>query len=88
MDMTWLKNHSVQGMLGAAMFALALVGGFSRGSLLHAASHQESMEALGLTAAPVEFATPELRLPDLQGTLMNLQDYRGKVVMLYFWTTW
>jgi hypothetical protein len=88
MDMNWFKNHRVQGMLGAATLALALMGGLSQGSLLHAASHQESMKALGLTAAPVEFAPPELRLPDLQGALVNLQDYRGKVVMLYFWTTW
>jgi AhpC/TSA family len=88
MDMNWFKNHSVQGMLGAAMLALALLGGLSHESLLHAALHQESMKALGLTAAPVEFAVPELLLPDLQGTLVNLQDYRGQVVMLYFWTTW
>jgi hypothetical protein len=88
MEMNWFKKRSVQGMLGAAMLALALMGGLSQGPLLHAASHQESMKALGLIAAPVEFTAPELRLPDLQGTLVNLQEYRGKVIMLYFWTTW
>ena len=86
--MNWLKNHRPQGVLGAAMLVLALVGGISQGGLLHAASLQESMTALGLTAIPVEFAAPELRLADVQGTLVNLQAYRGKVVMLYFWTTW
>jgi hypothetical protein len=88
MDMNWLKNHRPQGVLGAAMLALALVGGMSQGALLHAAPLQESMTALGLTAIPAEFTAPELRLPDLQGSLVNLQEYRGKVVMLYFWTTW
>jgi len=88
MEMNWLKNHRPQGVLGVAMLALALVGGMSQGGLMHAASLQESMTALGLTAVPVEFAAPELRLPDVQGTLVNLQEYRGKVVMLYFWTTW
>jgi hypothetical protein len=87
MDMHWLKNRP-QGVLGAAILALALVGGMSQGVLLHAAPIQESMTALGLTAVPVELAAPEFRLPDVQGTLVNLQDYRGKVVMLYFWTTW
>jgi hypothetical protein len=86
--MNRFKNHRLQGMLGAAMLALALVGGMSQWGLLHAASLQESMTALGLSAVPVELASPELHLPDVQGTLVNLQDYRGKVVMLYFWTTW
>ena len=86
--MNWLKNHKLQAMLGAPMLGLALVGGMSQEAILHAASLQESMTALGLTAVPVEFAAPDLRLPDLQGSLVNLQEYRGKVVMLYFWTTW
>lgn len=86
--MNWLKNHRLQGVVGAAMLALALVGGISQGRFLHAAALQESMTAMGLTAVPIEFAAPELRLPDVQGTLVNLQEYRGKVVMLYFWTTW
>ena len=86
--MNWLTNSHRQRTLGVVILAVVLVGGLSQRALLHAASHQESMKALGLTPVPVEFATPELRLPDLQGTLVNLQDYRGKVVMLYFWTTW
>ena len=86
--MNWLTNYHGQRRLGVVILAVVLVGGLSQGSLLHAASHQESMKALGLTPASVEFTAPELHLPDLQGTLVNLQDYRGKVVMLYFWTTW
>jgi hypothetical protein len=86
--MNWSKNHRLHGVLGAAMFGLALVGGMRQEALLHAASLQESMTALGHTAVPVEFAAPELRLPDVQGLPVNLQEYRGQVVMLYFWTTW
>jgi hypothetical protein len=88
MEMNWLKNPRRQGVLDAAMLALALVGGMRQEGLLHAASPQSSITALRLTAVPVEFAALGLRLPDVQGTLVNLQDYRGKVVMLYFWTTW
>ncbi len=27
-------------------------------------------------------------LPDLQGKKVSLKDFRGKVVLLYFWATW
>ena len=32
--------------------------------------------------------TPALRLPDLEGRLHALEDYRGKVVLINFWATW
>jgi len=75
-------------MLRTVFISVALVGGSAGELLLHAASLQESMTALGLSIVPGELAAPEFRLPDLEGTPVNSQDYRGKVVMLYFWTTW
>lgn len=32
--------------------------------------------------------TPELALPDLQGRVHQLADYRGRVVLVNFWATW
>ena len=31
---------------------------------------------------------PAFALPDLQGKTVHLEDFRGKVVMLFFWATW
>ncbi|MDH5526569.1 MAG: TlpA family protein disulfide reductase [Nitrospirota bacterium] len=33
-------------------------------------------------------AAPSFELPDLQGTTVTLEDYRGKLVVLNFWATW
>ena len=51
-------------------------------------------------AAPPDFASlqvqrfdppkpaPAFELPDIAGQTHRLADLRGKVVMLFFWTTW
>ncbi len=31
---------------------------------------------------------PEFRLPDLNGRMTDLADFRGKFVMVHFWATW
>jgi cytochrome oxidase Cu insertion factor (SCO1/SenC/PrrC family) len=31
---------------------------------------------------------PALSLPDLDGKMVNLEDFRGKVVLVFFWATW
>jgi cytochrome oxidase Cu insertion factor (SCO1/SenC/PrrC family) len=33
-------------------------------------------------------AAPGLALSDLQGKTVNLADLKGKVVLIWFWTTW
>jgi hypothetical protein len=39
-----------------------------------------------LASAPV--LAPDVRLPDLDGRLHALSDYRGKKVLLYCWASW
>ena len=35
-----------------------------------------------------EIEAPDFTLLDLEGNKVSLSDYRGKVVLLYFWATW
>lgn len=41
-----------------------------------------------LTAAQQPTPAPEFSLPDLDGKLHTLSEYRGKLVVLNFWATW
>lgn len=86
--MMQFRHHRLWGMLRATLLAMALIGLGTASSQLHAASLQPSITALGLTEIPGDRAAPAFRLPDLEGRMVSLEDYRGKVVMLYFWTTW
>ncbi|MBI5969401.1 MAG: redoxin domain-containing protein [Deltaproteobacteria bacterium] len=31
---------------------------------------------------------PDFSLEDLQGKVVNIQDYSGKVILINFWATW
>lgn len=42
---------------------------------------------LQITQIPREPAR-DFSLPDLNGKTVSLKDFRGKVVLLYFWATW
>lgn len=33
-------------------------------------------------------AAPQFSLPELNGRAIRLADLQGRIVMLYFWTTW
>lgn len=42
----------------------------------------------GAASASGPVAAPDFRLPDLDGNLHSLSDYRGKKVLLYCWSSW
>ncbi len=48
-----------------------------------------STEAIELTPAPeVGHPAPDFTLSDLDGNLVRLSDFQGKVVFINFWATW
>ena len=60
--------------------------------IVQAGSHAPSLGALlgdaQISAATKPVAAPPFALVDLAGGHAELDRLRGKVVLLYFWTTW
>ena len=53
-----------------------------------AAAPAADFGAVGIQTYEQPRAAPEFVLPDLEGQDVRLADQRGKVVLLFFWTTW
>jgi len=63
---------------------LARLAGF--GCLLAAAPL--AAQGSGMTAAAGTPAAPPLALPDIDGKVVDLASYRGRLVLVNFWATW
>jgi cytochrome oxidase Cu insertion factor (SCO1/SenC/PrrC family) len=44
--------------------------------------------ALGFQAYEPPKPAPAFALPDLDGKTTRLEDFRGKVLLLFYWATW
>ncbi|HEV8436851.1 MAG TPA: redoxin domain-containing protein [Methylomirabilota bacterium] len=55
-----------------------------------AASSWAAPDFAGMNIQPYDppKPAPAFALPDLDGKLHTLGDFRGKVLMLFFWATW
>jgi cytochrome oxidase Cu insertion factor (SCO1/SenC/PrrC family) len=61
--------------------ALALLVGAAGGAA-------DDFSTLGFQSYEPPKPAPDFSLPDVGGGTRALSDYRGKVVLLFFWTTW
>lgn len=48
----------------------------------------EQLSALNLYSYEETVKAPDFELPSIKGPDVTLKQYRGKVVLLSFWTTW
>lgn len=73
--------------LGALFTALVLVVGVAGPIAAETTVDHAVWEAAGVTPVPpVRVPPPTLR--DVGGRRVSLADFKGHVVMLYFWATW
>lgn len=68
--------------LAATAVALTLVMGVA------AAGAGPDFAAFGLQPYEPPKPAPDFVLPDLEGQTRSLGDFRGKVLLLFFWATW
>ncbi|MGH2668731.1 MAG: peroxiredoxin family protein [bacterium] len=76
------RLNRVWGALAAAV-GLALTLPHAEG-----ATHDGPWQALAVERPRSPLDAPPFTLSDLGGRLVSLADFRGRVVLLYFWTTW
>jgi len=58
------------------------------GKTEYQSSNQDLMGSMKIAKVTKEILAPDFMLRDLSGETIRLSDYRGKVVLLNFWTTW
>lgn len=69
-------------------FLLILITGL--GWIYHSTAFAEEdlFEILQINKFPERIAAPGFSLPTTDGEEVTLSDYKGKVILLNFWTTW
>ena len=54
----------------------------------NALANENLLKRAGFSPVKQTVIAPRIRLYDLDGNLVKLEDYKGKVVLLFFWATW
>jgi len=80
----------IRWVIVAAMVGLVAAGGVARVSPARAEPAVEAAVwgAAGIVPFPQAVQAPPLQLGDLSGKPVDLGQFRGRLVMLYFWATW
>lgn len=72
-------------LLGCILVASPVI---SLGAAREAGGLDDRLEALGFIKLRHDPIAPDFTLQDISGKPVRLNDQRGKVVFLTFWTTW
>ncbi len=73
------------GAIAVAILSLFLLLAVTERSL---SADVDYLEKLGVMRVKEKVDAPAFTLPDLLGKKRSLKDFKGKFVMLNFWTTW
>ena len=68
------------------IFLFGVFSSFSVGSIITFPPH--AVPIMEITPFPNPTEPPEFTLETLSGEYLRLSDYRGKVILIYFWATW
>jgi cytochrome oxidase Cu insertion factor (SCO1/SenC/PrrC family) len=74
-----------------ALSAILTVAALAGGLVLAggpAAAAEPDFAALAMQPYTPPKPAPPFALPDLDGHTVRLEDFRGKVLLLFFWATW
>lgn len=81
--------------MSRSLVVAVMIGVLSLGSLAYVCAGQPDSavpghlwQAVGVARASPPVDAPGFGLRDLAGRSVRLADFRGRLVMLYFWTTW
>jgi hypothetical protein len=80
----------IRWLVVATMVGLAVAGAVRWRSPAQAESSVEAglWDAAGVVRLPSSIQAPPWSLKDLSGEVADLRQFRGRLVMLYFWATW
>ena len=76
------------GRLVRASVLAVVVSGVALAATPDSHARGADLRALGVQSYEPPKAAPPLALPDLDGKIARLEDFRGKVVLIFFWATW
>lgn len=79
----WYEQRCVSHLAGLSLVLWMLLPSWSSPE-----TNEESLEAFGLYLFRSSLRAPDFTTTDLQGNQVRLEAYRGKVILLVFWTTW
>jgi peroxiredoxin len=79
LEMRWRKG---------AVFFTALIGASLLGAMNAEWTWEQSQASQSLQSFSKPLRLPEFSLENLEGKMVDIRDYKGRVILLNFWATW